>query len=544
MNTDEKLKQIKDNLNEIGYDKLAELIDDCIDKSTRKDHSCIGIVGNDLSGKSTLINSILEEKILPETVIPSLADIHIKYGIESEIKDEAGNNIDRERLQDIIENEGSITVSIPNDILKEYGIEIKEFHEILSDKNLNDTYSLSNIYNCDAVILVSSAERLLGERECSFIGNFTHFVGLDRILLIVNKLKLIDNSEIESVLKYVKNEIDVKFPGLKWMVYDPERIYSSVIAKFTNINIKEWLTTVNIPENDSTSLSINNVINFVREELILEMENLKSIQEKNKEEIDQINQRKLEQRELEQATIENSLLEFKQRRNSAVEKVDSFVKDEFSCIVEDLVKQYKTATDKYAWYSTELEKEWGKKASKSLYKADKNLTNIIIQDVEWLNKILSAHLTPNLETVEYANKDLNISEKLVPYGTYRKFVPIGIGGGIVIGYCLLNAAGSVISIAGGMLAYSYLKFKESNQDEEVQRSITALVREKAADIRQLIRKEIEKLYDNVVENFRKEEKEILDSKYRIINEKSEDSLLKIGKIEDTIARLEVLDVNS
>lgn len=538
MNENSNLYDVQKKLMLSGHEKLAGIVGDHIEKAERQGSFHIGIVGDDLVGKSAVINAILNEKIIPETVLPSSAEILVKYGKSNEIRNQSDQIVEERELLRLIEDDDAVSIVTPNQFLRENEVEIKEFHGLLSRQKMSDMFWMSSIYKCDAVVLVMSAEHLLSENECSFIDNYIQYVGASHILLVVNKLASVAESDVERVLEYAQKQIKAKFPEVKWAVNNIDDRYSGVISKYTNMGVVEGIKIL-CGESKDTDLHANDtLICFVCDELRTEIENLKEKRGKSNEEIKISNQKILEQKELEKAAIEEALLEFAQRRNATVEKVDSFIKKEFANISDALIEEYDTSTDKYTWYDNELEKNWKHRVSSASERSDDFIGNMIVGDVEWLNHILDTSLKSRGIDNNILIEQLN-SAKVKPYGTYRKYVPIGMGGGIVIGYCLFRLVGAVIGLGGGALAFSYLKFKESSQDEEIKRGISSQVRDISSEVRKLTRIDIEKIYDDIIEEFRKEADNILDSKFRTVDENTEGFDSKISELQIIISELEV-----
>lgn len=538
MNENSNLYDVQKKLMLSGYEKLAGVVGDHIEKAERHGSFHIGIVGDDLVGKSAIINAILDEKIIPETVLPSSAEISVKYGKRNEIRNQNNQIVGGEELLHLIEDDDAVSIVTPNEFLRENKVEIKEFHGLLSKQKMSDMFWMSSIYKCDAVVVVMSAEHLLSENECSFINNYIQYVGENHLLLVVNKLASIAENDVEHVLEYAQKQIEAKFPKIKWAINNLDDRYSGVVSKYTNIGIVEGIKTLCGESKDADSHANDNLISFVRDELHTEIENLKEKRGKSSEEIKISNQRILERKELEKATIEEELLEFTRRRNTTVEKVDSFIKKEFANISDALIEEYDNSKDKCKWYDNELEKSWKHRVSSASERSDDFIGNMIVGDVKWLNHILDTSMKSQGININIPIEQLNVT-KVKPYGAYRKYVPIGMGGGIVIGYCLFRLVGAVIGLGGGMLAFSYLKFIESSQDEEIKRGISSQVRDISSEVRKLTRIDIEKIYDGIIAEFKKEVDNILDSKFRTIDENSEELDSKISELQMIISKMEV-----
>ena len=538
MNENSNLYDVQKKLMSFGYEKLARIVGDHIEKAERNGSFHIGIVGDDLVGKSAVINAILNEKVIPETVLPSSAEILVKYGNINEIRNQNDQIVEEGELLRLIEDNDEVSIVTPNQFLRENKVEIKEYHGLISKQKMSDMFWMSSIYKCDAIVLVMSAEHLLSENECSFIDNYIQYVGVNHLLLVVNKLASVAESDVERVLEYAQKQIEAKFPKVKWAVNNIDDRYFEVVSKYTNIGVVEGIKTLCGESKDADSHANDNFICFVRDKLRTEIETLEEKRGKSSEEIKISNQKILEQKELERATIEEALLEFAQKRNTTAEKVEFYIKKEFANISDALLKEYDNSTDKYAWYDNELEKSWKHRVASASERSDDFIGNMIAGDVEWLNRILDTSLKSQGINIDIPNEQIN-STKVRSYGTYRKYVSIGVGGGIVVGYCLFRLVGAVIGLGGGVLAFSYLKFKESSQDEEIKRGISSQVRDISSEVCKLTRIDIGKIYDDIIAEFKKEVDNILDSKFRTVDENSEGFDSKISELQTIISKMEV-----
>ena len=65
---------------------------------------------------------------------------------------------------------------------------------------------MSEIYECDAVILVMTAERLLSEAEQLFITNYIDFIDEKRLLIVINKMNMLPEHEVNRVIEYFESK--------------------------------------------------------------------------------------------------------------------------------------------------------------------------------------------------------------------------------------------------------------------------------------------------------------------------------------------------
>lgn len=533
-----ELIKIKEELEEVGYATLSAFLSNALERQSEKDTHILGFVGDDLVGKSTIINSFLGDEILPTSIIPSLAETTIKYGNERVIYDSNGSIVDENDLLQSIEENDSISVFVNNEFLKNNSLIIKEYHNLLSQSNLSDMAMLEDVYKCDAVVLVMTAEHLLSESECTFIENYIKYVGDKHLLIIVNKLTSVADGEVMRVLDYVKNQITLKFADIKWTVFDLSGKYKELIQKYVTDDFKsEIMTLFGINQEDDNS-SMNNVLRYIKEQLEIQRAEFQRLEEKSREERIKEKKKKEKQKELEKASIEGVGLTFQQKKNNTVEAIDNYIKNQFDEIFCKIENAFLSASNKYFWYEKELDAMWRKLIIKMSDKVNNYTSSAIGRDVDWLNAFLETELGIQSVTVNLTERGVRSVEKVVPYGTYKKYVPVGIAGGVFIGYSLFRIIGAAIGIGGGLLTYSYLEMKDSEQTEEIRREIRLKIKDISADTRKMSQKEIEKIYADILSEFENEAMDMLEEKYRFDCTDNEDCFEQRKRIDNLLKRIE------
>lgn len=178
------------------------------------DFFTIVVLGEFKRGKSTFINALLGEKLLPADVTPTTATINaIMYA--------------EQRRMFVLDHEGSITEGEANyDFLKQYvaggnydtqkikylkiGTPTKLLHpnvvlvdtpgvSDINEQRVQVTYDF--IPRADVVIFLLDATSPVKRTEKEFIEEHLIKVGVDQILFIANKMDYIDEEEAEDVLE-------------------------------------------------------------------------------------------------------------------------------------------------------------------------------------------------------------------------------------------------------------------------------------------------------------------------------------------------------
>ena len=171
-------------------------------------------------------------------------------------------------------------------------------------------------------------------------------------------------------------------------------------------------------------------------------------------------------------------------------------------------------------------------------KVDHFATSEINKDIDWINNLFETKLGIVNVRVRISEDNLNDEEKIITYGTYKRYIPIGIAGGVTIGYCLFRIVGAVIGIGGGLLAYLFLSVKDSSQIEEIRRNLNLKIKDISLSARKIFKNEIEQIYAEILSEFDNETKEILDEKYRFDYVDESHYMEQKQKLDNLIKKIE------
>ena len=512
----EKLKEISNLLGDCNNKELAALLSNFIESYSKGGTKTVGFVGDDLVGKSTIINYILDENVLPTTIIPTTPEITIKYGDKYSIYDEHGVMIPDGDLVQLEETSSNVTIAVNNSYLKDKTLEFKEFHGLFSKKKLDDISLIIDVYKCDTVVLVMTAEHLLSETETMFISNYIKYGGANNILLVINKLSSVADSDTDNVIDYVEKQIQLKFGELEWSIFDDTGKYEKILNKHNKTDVKKEFEKLLGSEriNDGYVL-VKGVLEYIKTHIESQKLEVEKLEKENIDEIKNNREKLLKQKELEVMSIESTMLEFQQRQHDSIEEIDTFIKREFDKLSVDINDRFSDAVDKFLWYNSEFEDVWGNGITAVASRVDEYVTSRINDDTTWLNSFFHTNLSTEYTNIDIKYKGQANEECGIDYGKYRKYLPIGIAGGVGIGFFLFRIIGAVVSIGGGFLAYTYLKLKDIAQSDELKNKINSKIRDISHETRKASNKEIAKIYEDILREFKREASEFIEMKYRI-----------------------------
>lgn len=248
----ERLGGMLCNASEVTKDLNMSAASDNLDKLSKKvnnDSFKIQVIGSFSNGKSTFINSLLEEAVLPAYYLPTTAVINeVKYGEKKEailyfrnplpeqlptsISPKALAHMQKHNMKDVPPlhidyNELEEYVVIPMDEdAKEMLLEspykkvelfwpldlLKEGVEIIDSPGLEDDdtrtrVTMDYLAKADAILFVLRADQLCSRSEMDFIKNNLHEYGFTDPFFIVNRFDLIPENQRDAVMRFAKMKL-------------------------------------------------------------------------------------------------------------------------------------------------------------------------------------------------------------------------------------------------------------------------------------------------------------------------------------------------
>ena len=236
-------------VNELNMTSAGENLEQ-LGKKVNNDTFKIQVIGSFKNGKSTFINSLLGEEVLPAYALPCTAVINeVKYGEEKRailhfrnplpeklpesISSKAMLHMKEHNMQDVpaieipyteIENYVTIPMNMDaTEMLLESPYEkvelfwpldmLKEGVEIIDSPGLNEAatrtkVTMEYLSKADAILFVMNAQALCGLSEMDFIQNTLNASGFNDIFFVVNRWDCIRNREKEEMKKFAHLKLD------------------------------------------------------------------------------------------------------------------------------------------------------------------------------------------------------------------------------------------------------------------------------------------------------------------------------------------------
>jgi GTPase Era involved in 16S rRNA processing len=212
----QKLHKFGDHLNE----KLDEIA-----KNIETGSFTLAFVGQFKRGKTTLINAILGQRLLPSGVLPLTSVITIiRYGPkqrffvvfqdgkQTEIKKEEIEEYVTEKLNPKnIKNVKRVEIETPSHFLK-HGVVIVDTPGIGSVYQHNSDVAYRFLPDADAVVFVLSADPPISDAECEFLEESSKYAS--KFFFVLNKVDYLNKSEIRELYEFNKRVVASKM-GVK-----------------------------------------------------------------------------------------------------------------------------------------------------------------------------------------------------------------------------------------------------------------------------------------------------------------------------------------
>lgn len=215
------LRKLREYSEKLNLEKSIQLTDDVLQRLEANSFS-IAVVGEFKRGKSTLINALLGQEILPSDILPTTATLNrVTYGIRPFVKIHFKDNREEEIAIDQLTNyvtkltiESETIAATVQEAVIYYPVHYCHNHVdiidtpgLRDDENMN-AVTLSILPHVDVAILVIMAQSPFSQSERAFLENDLLKEDLGRIIFVVTGIDLCNTpEEAEKIVKRVEERI-------------------------------------------------------------------------------------------------------------------------------------------------------------------------------------------------------------------------------------------------------------------------------------------------------------------------------------------------
>ncbi len=230
----------------------------------------VSVIGQFKRGKSTLVNAILEENILPVGIVPvtavittieygeKAATVHFNNGIIKEISfDEMSSYINEQENDNNHLGVSQVEIYCRSDFLKD-GLTfvdtpgVGSFHQ----KNTDEAYSY--VKESDAVIFMLSVDSPINQIEIDFLKNAKEYAA--KFYFVVNKIDSIDEDDLKDYLAYCRNLICKLMEVDDIMLFPVSAKKNTGIAQLKSAILKDCKTTMKDIMEESAKLKMRDIV--------------------------------------------------------------------------------------------------------------------------------------------------------------------------------------------------------------------------------------------------------------------------------------------
>lgn len=495
----------------------------------------VAVVGEFNRGKSTLVNRLIEQDIIPTSDIPTTTlPIYVSGGEQESLVLKTANGQRRypveEKSWEAIEEErkkfagtkGEILLKRNCSLLMENDLEIIDTPGVNSQIRGDLSMAEQALGVCDCAILPMAAIAAFSESEKLFLEERILMKKVPRIMVVLTKLDLVEETQRLSVVESVQRKLEAVnaeiplYLSEKNMVEDwEERSGTEAIQK----QILAWL-------HESSHVQLK------KEKAVQEMKAVSSDlaaiykcqldiiaekEEKRMEAAEQSKQKLLRSARIQWDSLEIDMLN---RCNQNFTWIRSMTEERQQDVIEKLTLELTHVTNPKDWW----EKDYPYRVKMEMISLgnilENNLQNFYTRDVNWLNHFLQekygAVVPPQNQRIADKNvfrasleqepielEDMKRSRLISRVGTGVAT----IGGYLVGGLIGLSPIGMAVGIGGGILSEVFMNKRVETQKRELTR---------------IIHEELPKVFSNSIETVERNIRDVYISTIRTMKQTCSD----------------------
>jgi len=206
-----------------GFDSLRDEVHEDRIPALREGRMSVVVLGEFNHGKSTVVNALLGEEILPTGITPTTSEItHLVYDDEPTVTlqpagDEEPLEVDYDELDEAVTDEEEededdedleyVEIGYPNELLEDslVLVDTPGVNDI-SRQKVEITYGY--VPRADVILYVLDATQILKKSEITFIEDKLLEANRDRIIFVLGKVDALSDEEAREVEQYARERLE------------------------------------------------------------------------------------------------------------------------------------------------------------------------------------------------------------------------------------------------------------------------------------------------------------------------------------------------
>jgi len=528
---------IRQTLRESGQVQAIRTVDRLLARLDSASFS-VAVVGEFRRGKSTLINKLLGQDVLPAgcTQLGALLtrvtyapedSLVLKRPGQSPARISLASNGWEEIARELADSKSAVAeLNIRSEWLRDTGLQFFDTPGANSEQTEQLAPTMEVLATADAAIMVVNALSPLGLSEREFLAQHVAVHSVPRIAVVLTHLDQIPEHERESVVTYTAAHLH-KWSSAAFLgtTLDRDKLAADTKVAFAGVAELRELLSQWIRDADHGALVVQQVIDGLRrmaEEAVAQLNARRTALSLNGE-------KRAELREKATAAIEKTRLDWEdvklgfQKREIAIgDLMETRLFAQKDDLVDRLRYELRNRSEPAVWWSEDLPFRLRQEFGRLGKDAQSALEFKIADDFRWLQERAKAIYSRSLSEVSIdvavpievspgvKGKDLSDLYKL------RQYTRLAVGGVAIGAFALLGPLASAVSLAGGVLSENYFRKQLDTQKQELSQHLARVIDELLHSAAQMVRGRVHVIYVDIATRLKVEGDEWIEINRRAL----------------------------
>ncbi|MDJ0899711.1 MAG: 50S ribosome-binding GTPase [Xenococcus sp. MO_188.B8] len=505
------LKIIRELANQTG---CLEAVDPAFQmlKKLRRESINITIIGSRNTGKSNLINKILNKKLLPVSAISNGTGFYIQGENESEkegfylANDSAFQPLEKLQQGDfgIDSSETSVTINLAHQWLIDNSFHLIE--KPTFDASDEDIKKLTNYYleETDCAVLLIDALTPLRKAEVYLLSECTRRC-LPTVVILTKIDKLLED-ERDEVVEYVNKHLQLQSDSLKVIPVSLQSIDDNQVLCIKS-TIQEELDKTDILSLRTQQLAdaLLNVLGLINSAAHTGLK----AQTKNEEDRQKEIKKRQQNFDLQNLTWQKIELNLDSRRRKIDELLRDHLQKNHTSILEVLSYDLKRNNDIRTWWERDLPFRLDKELRSIAGKLSQTINQQIVSDLQWLQGEISQQFKYPLQASTEANVTVNMpsmEQREIPLSNSNHLkivsrlstVTCVIIAGTVLTPLGIGGAGIAASVFAGLTLEQLLSWNTKQEREKVFSELNKVIDQAEREYASEVSNKLKENYNHLV----------------------------------------------